>query len=448
MTRQAGAPAIAVLGHYGNSNLGDEAIIHAVVAEIRRRWPTAPLYAVSNTPIDTAWRHRVPAVSIHTGALEQPPADSHGFTPEQKSPWRPETARKVPPGGLWRVPAMRAARRLAGRILRGSAWTLSEVAHCWHVFRFVRRLDLLLIAGSNQMTDYFGGPSEFPYLNFRWSVLARLAGCRIAWVSVGAGPLDARLSRCFLKASLRLAAYVSTRDGNSQTFLRGIGITRPVRVFPDLAHGLSHPSGLATARPRTGDRRRIVGINPMPIYDGTYWPEDAPVRYTGYIKEMAAFATALRSEGYSIFFFGTHPRDISVAHDIQICMKREHGEPSQETVPLKTSATIEELLDVLASADLIVATRFHGVLLSLLVNRPVFAICYYRKTRDLMLDFGQGDEFAVALEKFRAGDAITRIRLLEARAHELTATMTQKKAECRAALAQQYDLVFDLVTRR
>ena len=176
------------------------------------------------------------------------------------------------PGWPWRQPALRAARRLAGRVLRDIAWTAHEVVYCLRVFRRVRHLDLLLIAGSNQLADNFGGPRQFPYVNLRWSVLARLAGCRVAWLSVGAGPLHSPWSRRFVRASLRIADYVSVRDKGSLRVLREIGVRRDVRIAPDLAHGLEHEP--VPRERRAGDRlsRGTVAINPMPIFDGRYWP--------------------------------------------------------------------------------------------------------------------------------------------------------------------------------
>jgi polysaccharide pyruvyl transferase WcaK-like protein len=112
---------------------------------------------------------------------------------------------------------------------------------------------------------------------------------------------------------------------------------------------------------------------------------------------------------------------------------------------MKSSATVEDLLAVMESADFIVPTRFHGALLALLVERPTLAICYYRKTRELMVEFGQGEELTVTLEEFRAADAMTRIRLLESRAEELTTLMRERKKKVRTALAEQYDLVWALV---
>jgi polysaccharide pyruvyl transferase WcaK-like protein len=444
------SPVVGVLGHYGNANLGDEAIIHAVVSAVRRRWPGGALYAISNRPEDTARRHGVPAVSVHTGELEEPPAVRQAGRDDPVTPDVP-TGVFAAPAEAPRTPRrarrgwapLRAARSGAGAIFRSPARIAREITSCWRIFHRLKRIDLLFIAGSNQMLDNFGGPWEFPYINLRWSILARLAGCRIAWVSVGAGPLDSPLSRRFVRASLRLADYVSVRDAGSLRLLREIGVPRDIRIFPDLAHGLEHeaaPPGRAE-----GDARRTVGINPMPMYDGRYWPEWAPDKYARFVSELAAFATALQREGYHPFFFGTHPRDERVAAEALAVMEKEHGIARAALPPVKSSATIERLLAVMESADVIVPTRFHGALLALLVERPTLAICYYRKTRELMVEFGQGEELTVTLEDFRAGDAMARIRLLESRAEELTGLMRQRRKEFRTALAEQYDLVFALV---
>ena len=62
-----------------------------------------------------------------------------------------------------------------------------------------------------------------------------------------------------------------------------------------------------------------------------------------------------------------------------------------------------------------------------------------------MMDFGQGEDFAVAIEEFRGADAMARVLSLEARTEELTALMQQRNADCRAALDEQYDLIFGLL---
>lgn len=438
MTRRADPPAIGILGHYGNSNLGDEAIIQAVLDEVRRRWPHGRVYAISGNPSDTFGRYGIPAVSVYSGVLEEPPRVAPQARP--LSPAGSPTGvnpRGASGGGL--------ARKVAAALVHTVTAIGGEVGRAWRCYRQARRLDLLLIAGSNQMLDNFGGPWGFPYLNFRWTLLARLAGCRVAWLSVGAGPLEAALSRRFVRGSLRLAHYVSVRDEGSRKLLAEIGVTRTCRVFPDLAHGLRHDDG-PSPPPRKG--RSVVGINVMPIYDERYWPDRSPEKYQRYVREVAALVAALTADACGVFLFGTHPKDGLVADDVLAALAAEHGQRPERTDLVRSSHRVDELLAVIESADVIVATRFHGALLSLLCERPVLALCYYRKTRELMLAFGQDAEFAVTLEEFDGAEAAGRVKRLLGRAEDLTAAMRPKNKDYRAGLAEQYDLVFQLVVDR
>lgn len=435
------SPVIGVLGHYGNANLGDEAIIHAVLEESRRRWDRATLYAISNRPSDTAWRHRIPAVSIHSGVLVEAgrggphvPAAARGLTP----------ARDRRPAGIWRRPVLRGVRRAAGRIARAMVRVGAEVVAGWRAYRHLRRFDLLLVAGSNQILDNFGGPWEFPYLNLRWSILARLAGCRVAWISVGAGPLDSRLGRWFVRGALRLADYVSVRDEGSRRLLTEIGVKREILLFPDLAHGVRHEPGAAARRdPAPG--RPMVAINAMPVYDRRYWHEWSEEKCERYVTEVAALAAALVKDGHGVFFLGTHPMDALVAREIISRMEVAHGQPPWDGGLIRCPTTVSGLLRELESADLVIATRFHGVVLSLRVERPVLAICYYRKSRELTMQFEPGD-FAVALDEFRSADAVERLRRLATQAEDLVPSIRRKGQDYQVALREQYDRVFRLVT--
>jgi polysaccharide pyruvyl transferase WcaK-like protein len=437
MERRPG-PAIGILGHYGNANLGDEAIIQAVVEEIRRRWKHATLYAVSNRPSDTAWRHRIPTVSIHTGEL----VEAGQGSPHVPRPPRPSSSG---PRGMWRQPALRWLRRGAGHVVRAGVRIGAEIASAWRSYRHVRRFDLLLVAGSNQILDNFGGPWEFPYVNLKWSILARLAGCRVAWVSVGAGPLESRLGRWFVRASLSLAHYVSVRDEGSRRLLVEIGVRRPIQVFPDLAHGVDYRPARPAGPPRAPGRP-TVAINAMPVYDRRYWHEWSEERSRRYVAELAAVAAALVKDGHGVFFLATHPMDALVADDVVAMIEAEHGQPPWDGDLVRCPGTVSELLHELEAADLVIATRFHGAVLSLRVERPVLAICYYRKTRELVSEFEPGADFAVALDELRSKDLLERVRRLEAWAADLVPGIRRKSHECRGALREQYDRVFRLVS--
>ncbi len=55
---------IAVFGHYGNGNLGDEAIATSTIQHIRKHFPNAEVVGMSIRPADTAERYAIEAHPI------------------------------------------------------------------------------------------------------------------------------------------------------------------------------------------------------------------------------------------------------------------------------------------------------------------------------------------------------------------------------------------------
>ena len=51
-------------------------------------------------------------------------------------------------------------------------------------------------------------------------------------------------------------------------------------------------------------------------------------------------------------------------------------------------STAQQLLSQLAATDVVVATRFHNVLLALLLNKPVISISFHHKCASLMQEMG------------------------------------------------------------
>ena len=82
-------------------------------------------------------------------------------------------------------------------------------------------------------------------------------------------------------------------------------------------------------------------------------------------------------------FFATQPMDEVVANEI--CYEIVNEVRGRLALPtIEAPNTVEELVAVMRQADLIVSTRFHGVVLGLWMCKPVLAICYHRKTKELM----------------------------------------------------------------
>jgi polysaccharide pyruvyl transferase WcaK-like protein len=317
--------------------------------------------------------------------------------------------------------------------LRGGA---EEAAFSIQRYRWARGLDLLIVAGSNQLSDYVGGPWGFPYRLAAWCAAAKLAGTPVAFLSVGAGPVRAPLSRRFIRSALSSAAFRSYRDVGSRETIRGIGVPGPHVVAPDLAHGLRLPAA-AIRPPRLTGPGRIVAVNPLPYFDPRFWAENDPHVYRRYVETLASFAEALRTHGDRVRFIPTQLRaDPPVIADIVQVLK-ERGWPGDASDLAPQVRTFEDLMRELGEADLVVATRFHGAVLGLMAGRPVIGIAYRRSTTDLLEDAGLGP-CAIDAADLTVEGLLERIRLVESDP-EVVDRIRRRMAEHREAIGAQYD---------
>src|SRR6267143_2163418 len=95
----------------------------------------------------------------------------------------------------------------------------------------------------------------------------------------------------------------------------------------------------------------------------------------------------------------------------------------------------------LAAADLVVASRFHGVVISFLLNKPVLALSHHPKVDSLMRDMGQSD-FLLDIGTFDSKTVASRIVALESRSHLIKQQIRFNVATCRRKLESQYRDVF------
>ncbi len=412
---------IGILGHVGNGNLGDEAIIAALVQSLRDRCPGAELRAFTVNPEDTAERHGIPAFPLR----RRPPSGPTTAGPD--------------PGRVRRwVRRWPLVRRVASGLRRGLDLLPDSLRELWFLascHRRLREVDLLIVAGSGQLFDGFGGSWTHPYALFKWSLLGRLSGARVVFLSVGAGPINARLSRFFIRRALGMAAYHSYRDESSRALIESLGVRGPHPVVPDLAFSLRVPRG--SAQPR---QRPVVGINPMAYAAPHYWPVPDSKAYTAYVGKLAELARWLVGRGYSVRFFASQIRaDVPVVDEILVRIRS--AEPGVlDHIAFEPVSDLPRLIAQIEASDIVVATRYHGILLSCLAGRPVLALSYHRKSFDLMAALGQSDYVLDVLESDLDG-LVQGFTRLEASRDVVRERLHQRLPAHQAALARQYEAI-------
>ncbi len=434
------AARIGIFGHVGTLNLGDEAIISSVIRSIRSRYPNADITGFTVNPEDTQRRHGIATFPIRR-------------IPKRDSSDSPETETNTSQGarlltkikdGLKGVPILYPVLKGAQKSLKAVWSPVQEFTFLVRSYCNLKGTDILIIAGSQQLNDYFGGPWGFPYTLLKWGLVAKMTGTKVAFLSGGAGPLKTRLGRFFVKRALALTSYHSYRDDSSRQFIENLGVAGENVVCPDLVFGFQVPTTTEVSRPRSGS---IVGINPVPYFDSRYWPEHNLEIYEKYVRKLASFASWLIETGHSVYFFPTQLRaDPLVIEDIRLALKSCGPSGCESGVLDRPVHSFDDLIAGISMTDFVIASRYHGVILSEILNRPVVGIAYHKKTIDLMAELGQV-EYALDIKSFELDELKERFLSLRSNAEAVKKLTRERVRQHYQAVENQYDCVSRLLPK-
>jgi polysaccharide pyruvyl transferase WcaK-like protein len=430
---------IGVLGHVGNGNLGDEATFSAVIQKLQRRYSGVKICGFSLNPADTRGRHKIPAFPLRrlNNDVKQPRTveQQNVSRSAEHTLFKQKTINK-----LKSIPLVYPFLKAVKQSVMTFSLFYQEGSFLLRSLERLRGFDLLVVAGAGQLADDFGGPWSYPYTLLKWSILAKIAKVKLIFLSLGVGPLNSALGRIFVKWALALAVYRSYRDHNSQRQIQEIGVAGENPIFPDLAYSLEiRPSLRKAAACRS---QFIVGINVMPLYAG-YLKQKLKQKdiYEKYVEALASFASWLLQAGYSVFFF---PTQLRVDHFAILDVKAVINAKEIYSALLLNEPPIfsfDDLVRQIAKADIIVATRFHAILFSYLLNKPVLGISYNEKTDDLMAAVQQSD-YKISITRCSVNLLVQKFNLLQSHCEGETKRLEMKVSEQRQALEEQYKHVF------
>jgi polysaccharide pyruvyl transferase WcaK-like protein len=306
-----------------------------------------------------------------------------------------------------------------------------ELADWLRVLRAMRELDMLVVTGTGIITDANEGKLGMPYQMFKWVVAARLTGRKVKFVSVGAEKLSQPLQLFFLRWSLRLADYRSYRDGITQKRAEGLlPSASEDPLYPDLAFSLPRSLTSLPAKPAGAKTTVAVGI---------YAVESDEATKRAYVETIGQFVLWLLERGYRTrIVIGDVRYDTPMLEELRSWL-RAHA--ALERVVDEPVASFEDLLQQLADADLVVATRFHNVLLSVLLGKPVVSISHMDKNDALMQALG----LSAYCHGLAGVDLELVIRLFQdlERDRDKVVSLIREKLELyRNQLEQQYSIVF------
>jgi len=419
---------IGLLDHMGYGNLGDAATQDVVIANIKKRISDAEIVGFSLVPLDTTTRHSIPCYPIRRSNPAPEIAENPAIR-DQFHSWRSYKSRARL--GLKNIRLVYVwAKPLANFVREALFWVRS--------YRILRNIDLLVISGGGQLDDLW--PDQ-PYTVFKFALLARLARKKVYFLNIGVGPLRNPTNRWFARWAVRLANYRSVRDHDSQERLLQFGVRSDTKVYPDVVYGLELADPVEIIRPRIG--KVTIGINPVGFCDPRVWPKKDVSSYDAYLEKITCFAHWLLAEGYNLRIFTT---DINVdRYAIADLKAKLHSkslalERVDEIFPTP-GTTVKDVLRQMAGYDVIVTSKFHGIIFSHVLGKPVISLSYHRKMDFAMRAVGHS-RFSADVAHFRCEWLIDAFCALIDDGRRIQSECAKAVETNAATLSRQFDGLF------
>ncbi|OXB91314.1 polysaccharide pyruvyl transferase CsaB [Geobacillus uzenensis] len=202
---------IVISGFYGLGNTGDEAILEAIIDNLRAELPNPDITVFSLSPEQTAKAHGVK--SVYRG-------------------WRHDNKGKI---------------------------------------RALREADLLISGGGGLLQDTYPTRFLFGPLPYYLLVvfLAKLCGTKVMFFSQGIGPVNTTWGKILMKVFANMADFITVRDAYSKQLLHELGVTKPETVVTaDIVFAFHHKEDNACLEslPLRGDEQ-LVAISVRPWLD-------------------------------------------------------------------------------------------------------------------------------------------------------------------------------------
>ena len=382
---------IGLFGQFGSGNIGNDGSLEAMLQLLNRTCPSAQLVCICSRPEIISAKFKLQAVPVG-----KPASDNIILNTLNRA--------------LLQFP-----RRLIGFI------SAISLAH---------GVDLIIVPGTGILDDFNEDPFGWPFAVMRWSLAAKLGGARMAFVSIGAGPVTHPLSRFFVKTASSLAAYRSYRDAVSYNFIKSLNVDmHQDHVSADIAFALYKP-----ADERSKNTDPCIGLGIM-TYRGWRKRElDSAVIYENYLRKMTEVIEALLQGGRQVRLLTGDVGDFEAVNDL----RKRITTPNFHKVIFEPVNSLHDLMQQIAQTDMVIASRYHNIVCSLSMERPAISIGYAHKNDALLIDTGLS-EFCHHIESFDPDLILSQVETMLARRHEFINTVKAGVIRYREKLSLQED---------
>lgn len=386
-------PQITLLGSNSGNNVGDAAILSAVLEVLSKKLPGAKFY--------------VP--TVNPGFVNNRYGGRYDVTAMNIMPWN-------------------GALRFFGWPTLSCLWKSDAALICDGI-----------IFGKKLFNPAFNMLITLAPL----ALFARLFGCKLVCYCTGIGPFPAGRGRGLARFLIQSCELVMMREGESASLTKEIGVTRPVELTGDAAY-LNPVSDTARALQICAEcgintDKPLIGINATGYINS--WVQDG-----GSSSDPGQMADALCGGikqalekipgGFNPVIFSTHPMDLKITSELS----------RRLSAPLVSNSTYlsHDMQAVMRQCALFIGMRFHSLVLSSAVGVPIIGLVYAPKVRGLMQSLETPD-FALEFADLNAESLAAIIERAWHNRAELKATQAQVVERFKAGAERAADLLVSRV---
>ena len=332
---------ILISGYYGYGNTGDEAILSAMIVDLRAQIPEVEIIVVSGNPEDTKTHHQVDAIA---------PDD------------------------------------------------LQLIIHTITV------CDLVILGGGGLFHDYWGFVSESVLTTDHAGIalyssiilLAHILEKPLMLYAVGIGPLQTDEGRFYTRGIIELAHTVSVRDKDSINILHSLGVnTEDIVVTADPAFSLKPNKKEKGIIDRATQSGPVLGVALR------YW--DIDVSPDDWEEQVAdAIDSFIDAHNGSVVFIPFQKQDETLLNDLNAServLKRMSNH--DRVLILEDDYSPAEIAGLIAECDLFLGMRMHSIIFAINSGTPTVGLVYDPKVQSLMEQAGI-EEYAIPLSEANA----------------------------------------------
>ncbi|MFZ5979891.1 MAG: polysaccharide pyruvyl transferase family protein [Candidatus Zixiibacteriota bacterium] len=387
---------ISILGYFGYANTGDEAILSCMLEQLRQLKLDAEYFVYSGNPGETRRQHKVEAVPNIL------PTSTKSYL-----------------------------IRALGRNRKNFFNTLKAF----------KRTTVFLVGGGGLFYDH---PDSNFYLMELLTLIRKAAeaGKKVILFGVGFGPIHLDSTRAALKEIIDRVTMITVRDEPSRKLLAELGITRPeIHTTADFVYFLKPAPAERIDQIIKEERlektdRPVIGICLCGYHSDNQAWQDSLVRFCEFadtdLKACLWFIPMQTGGGFD---------DRAAARQITTRLKN-----TEYISHIEGQYTARETMGLMARADMILGERFHGVILALNNQTPVFGLSYKPKVERVFAEIGRND-WNIRFDQLSPEGLIRGFKKVWNARAELPGELQQAHAMLLEKSRQNFTLLADLLKK-